>query len=231
MGRAGHIAFIVGGSRAYTLAESTTLEDAYERKYRIVMEVIQDCVAHGIPTTTFLLLPQEITSHKQYPLVIDSLVRFIDGLRGWKLVADSGMKFAVLGHWYNLPGRLVDSIKALIEDTKEHSGFVVNLCLNYDGRQEIVDAAKLMAHQVKAGKLDPDGITAERIKENIYTSSLPAPDIIVKTGSSRRLAGFLLWDSVSAEIVITGKPWQYFDTTELRSAIKEFESRADPGQS
>jgi undecaprenyl diphosphate synthase len=141
-------------------------------------------------------------------------------LRQSPLVNQRGIRFQVFGHWYNLPGRLVDEIKALLEQTKDYDEFFVNLCLDYDGRQEMVDAIKLICHQVKAGKLDPDSVSEDLVKESLYTSGIVPPDIIVKTGSTRRLRGFMLWDSADADIHITGRPWQEFSEKQLQQMLE-----------
>ena len=223
MGRVRHISFIVGGSREFMRRENVTHEQAYERKFDNVQRVVAACVTRNIPIMTFLLLPMEIRTHSDYPSVVDSLVGFTDSLRKWPLIAERRVKVSVLGHWYNLPGRLVDNIKALMEDTKDHASFHLNLCLNYDGRQEIVDAAKIIGRQVKAGKLDPESITIDTMKESIYWSSAP-PNIIVKTGTNNILAGFMLWDSSHASIHITGAPWQYFTEDALEIILRSHES-------
>ena len=219
MGNVKHVGFIVGGSKAFMQEEHATLEDAYTQKFSNVLAMVEECVGQNVPVMTFLLLPQEIEDHKQYPLVVDSLVRFVEELRNWPLIKERQVKVAVLGHWYNLPGRLVDAVKALMEETRDYDGFFLNLCLNYDGRQEIVDAAKLIGHQIKAGKLDPDVIGMDHIKEGIYTSALPPPDMIIKTGMSRKLSGFLLWDCANADIHITGKPWQQFSRQDFKDIL------------
>ena len=106
MGNVNHIAFIVGGSKAYMREEKTTLDDAYERKFENVQRMMDACIERNIPTMTFLLLPQEIQKHDQYPLVVDSLVRFLHDLSKSPTLQKRQVKVSVLGHWYNLPGRL-----------------------------------------------------------------------------------------------------------------------------
>jgi undecaprenyl diphosphate synthase len=211
-----HIAFIVGGSKQYAERKGIALEQAYERKFSTVLSCIEWCTQRNIPAMTFLLLPGKADKSQQ---IIDALTAFIASLRQSALV-NRGIRFQVFGHWYNLPGRLVDEIKALLEQTKDYDQFFVNLCLDYDGRQEMVDAIKIIAHQVKAGKLDPDSVTDDLVKESLYTSGIVPPDIIVKTGSTRTLRGFLLWDSADADIHITGRPWQEFSEKQLQQMLE-----------
>ncbi|MEK6822750.1 MAG: undecaprenyl diphosphate synthase family protein [Nanoarchaeota archaeon] len=222
MGSVRHLAFIVGGTKAYVAQEGVTLEQAYACKFDNVKRVVEECVVLDVPVMTFLLLPQHIQSHNDYPTVVDSLTRFLDDLRSWPLLGQHRIKVAVFGHWYNVPGRLVDAVKKLIEETKDHDAFFFNICLNYDGKQEMVDAARIIAQQVRSGKLDPDGISAATIKDAIYTSALVPPDIIIKTGMSKTLSGFMLWDGTEAHLHMTGRPWQQFSPAALQDVIKEY---------
>jgi tritrans,polycis-undecaprenyl-diphosphate synthase [geranylgeranyl-diphosphate specific] len=220
MKQVNHIAFMVSGSKRYAEQAGIALEQAYAMKFSNVYNCIDWCTAREIPAMTFLLLPGdlELPGGQQY---VGALTAFVSSLRKSALVNQRGIRFQVYGHWYNLPSTLVDEIKALLEQTKDYDAFFCNLCLAYDGKQEMVDAVRLIAHQVKAGKLDPDGVDEDMIKESLYTSGIVPPDVIVKTGSTRKLRGFMLWDSADADIHITGKPWQDFCEKELDMILKQ----------
>ena len=86
--------------------------------------------------------------------------------------------------------------KQVIESTKDYDFFFTNFCINYSGHDEIVDACRLIARQVKAGKIDPNSISRETIKENLYSSYFIPPDLIIKNGKAT-ISGLLLWDSVN----------------------------------
>lgn len=216
MNQVNHIAFVTGGSVGYARSAGIPLEKSLAAGFENVVKCIGWCADREIPAMTFLLLP----SGEKDALHLDALTAFVASLRTHPLVNQRGIRFQVYGHWYNLPGRLVDEIKALLEQTKDYDSFFVNLCLDYDGRQEMVDAIRLISHQVKTGKLDPDGVSEETVKDALYTSGIVPPDVIVKTGSTRKLRGFMLWDSADADIHITGRPWQEFSEAELDGLLK-----------
>lgn len=111
-----------------------------------------------------------------------------------KFLQDRQIKVSILGKWYSLPDRVINPIKNLMDQTKDFDRFFVNLCINYDGHTEIVDATKLLMHQVKSGRIDVESIGQKHIKNNLYTSSIIHPNVIVKVGRPV-LDGFLLWDS------------------------------------
>ena len=99
----------------------------------------------------------------------------------------------------------------------------MNFCINYSGQEEIVDAIKLVARQVKADKLDVDAITSSVVKENIYSSYFLPPDLMIVNGARRSTNGLLLWDSSLSQIYYTNKMFPDFDRTEFMDAIKEFQ--------
>jgi len=155
-----------------------------------VKELCLEAVRHEIPLLTVWL--------KGTP---DELSAFFEDLRSWHVLHANQIKVAVLGRWYDLPGRVVERIKDLISATKDYDHYFLNVCVNYDGREEIADACKLIAHQVRLGKLDPETITPLVVKENIYTSAFLPVDLLIAPKNSTQ--GFLLWDSAHAKIYIT----------------------------
>ena len=178
---------------------------------RLINELIKSCVALKIPIFTINLCS---ALHQT-----DILAWFFSSLRGWSFIAEKQIKISVLGKWYSLPNQLVEPIKAITADTKDYDAFFVNFCLNYDGQEEIVDACKLIARQVKLDKLDPENIDRQNIKESIYTSFFLPPELIIKTGKTKSLGGFLLWDSANSKIFFADKNWQDYSTKDFQKAI------------
>ncbi|MGM5488559.1 MAG: undecaprenyl diphosphate synthase family protein [Nanobdellota archaeon] len=147
-------------------------------------------IAIGLPFSESRLLELIESLH------FDTLTLNLDTLKVESFldkVALMGYKVNVFGKWYDTS--LVDTIKNLLKQTGGSS--VINLCINYDGQEEILDACKLIARQVKAGKLDPESILKEDIKENLYTSEVSPPDVIVQVHG----APFLLWDGYTSRII------------------------------
>ena len=160
---------------------------------------------------------------KYYPYFLDATVNMFNDFANNILVNKSRIKISVLGKWYHLPGRVVDSIKKAIEATKDYDSFFANFCINYNGQEEIVDALKIIGMQIKAGKMDPELIDKDLIKENIYASYFMPPDLMIKNGSRKETSGFLLWDSVSTKLYFTNKLWPDFDKNEFMDAIKDYQ--------
>lgn len=122
-----------------------------------------------------------------------------------------------------------EDLQKLIRDTEEvsinHTGMVLNIALNYGGRSELVRAAKLLALDVKGGKLDPEQITEEALEQKLYTAGQPDPDLIIRPSGENRISNFLLWQSAYSEYVIMDILWPDFKPKDLDRAIKEYANR------
>ncbi|MFH1510077.1 MAG: undecaprenyl diphosphate synthase family protein [Candidatus Woesearchaeota archaeon] len=191
-----------------------------DSSFGLVKSFAQQVFDLQIPVASFLLL--STSEPADFSATIDSLCQFFTDIAGWDYLPKNQVKVSVLGRWYDLPGRVVDRIKGAVEETKDYDKFFLNLCVNYDGQDEIVAACQLIAMQVKSEKLDPLAITKELVKENLYCSYFIPPDLIVKTGA-RLLPNLLLWDSPKAVIFFPGKEWLLLKPADFEDALKYYQ--------
>jgi undecaprenyl diphosphate synthase len=217
-----HVAIVTKGKHIYADKHKTPIGEVYEKSNILILNTIATSVKLGIPITTFYILSTETETLPDFSFVADSLSAFFNELAGKDLIHKNQIKVSVIGKWYDLPGKFVESIKGVIEKTKDYDSFFVNFCINYNGQEEIVDAVKLISRQIKADRLDPEMISRDLIKENIYSSFFLPPDLIIINGS-KRTSDLLLWDSPDAKVYFTGKLWPDFDKMEYTDAIKEYQ--------
>jgi len=218
-----HIAITMDGIGHWALKNNGDYEEAFKKSFLILKNIIKNQVKLKIPIISFYILDENYDrENDSYGFLIDSMVEFLNNIKNDNFVNENKIKISVIGKWYSLPSRVVEPIKNVIEETKDYDGYFVNLCINYNGQEEIVNAAKLIGMQIKAGKLDPERIDKGLIKDNIYASYFLPPNLIIKNGK-KEVSGFLLWDSVSAKISFTNKLWPDFDKTEFMDAIKEYQ--------
>lgn len=217
-----HIALTMGGNLSYSRRHNLPIEGVYSMVFSKINDMISMQTGIGIPIITLNVLTSKAKSFENYPNIMDVMVYFFEKLRGNKIVSENKVKISVLGKWYDLPGRVVEPIKAVIDETRDYDNYFMNLCINYDGKEEIVDACKMLGRKIQAGKLDPDSISQESIKENVYSSYFMPPDLIIKTGKSKRLKGFLLWDSTNSHVYFTGKSWLEITRDDINRAIEEW---------
>lgn len=196
-----------------------TIEELYRLKLKKTEEIIAIAIKLNIPIATFYLTPLSIEKHESFPSIVDALTGFFELLSKNKMIAENKVKISVLGKWYDLPDRAVEKIKKIMDETRDYNDFFVNFCVNYDGQQEIVDAARIIGRMIKAGRLDPDVITKPLIKENIYTSYFVPPELIIKNGR-KELNSFLLWDSAHSLVYFTGKFFLGLNKNDFMAAVK-----------
>ena len=219
-----HIGLTTDGIEKWALKNDISYENAYKRSLLVIKSTLKLQVRLKVPILSFYIMDQNVDKESEYyPHLLDAIENMFNDFAISEFIHHNKIKISVLGKWYNLPGRIVDSIKGAIDATKDYDGFFVNFCINYNGQEEIVDAIKLLGMKIKLGKLDPDLIDKEAIKESLYSSYFIPPDLMIKNGSRRETSGFLLWDSVNTKICFTNKSWPDFDKTEFLDAIKDYQ--------
>ena len=132
-----------------------------------------------------------------------------------------GVRIVVSGRRDGLSPRMRQRIEEAAARTALNRRGVLNVCLNYGGRAEIVDAMRrLVADGVPPAQIDENAITSR-----LYHPELPEPDLIIRTAGESRVSNFLLWQSAYAEILVSETLWPDFGVDDLRSAIEEYGSR------
>lgn len=129
------------------------------------------------------------------------------------------LKLITMGDLTKLPMGLCEDIESLKEKTKNNSGMIVNIGLNYGGRDELVRAFNKLAADGKKNISEAD------IKNELYTADLPDPDLIVRTSGEQRLSNFMLYQSAYSELYFPKVLWPDFNKKHLLRAIKEFGKR------
>jgi undecaprenyl diphosphate synthase len=127
----------------------------------------------------------------------------------------------VIGRLHEAPSDVQRSIRAAQDRTAGGDRLTLNICFNYSGRAEIVDAARAML----AGHADPNEITEPHFAEHLYTAGQPDVDLLIRTGGDQRTSNFLLWQAAYAELVFCAKYWPDFEVGDFDAALAEFERR------
>jgi len=226
--RPNHVAITTEGKTIWAKKHMVAIAEVYKQSFLIIKSSINLQIHHSIPITTFYLLSSNMSDLEQFSVLIDSFVDFFTELKSSELIHANRIKVSVLGKWYDLPGRVVDPIKDVVESTLSYENYFVNFCINYHGQEEIVDACKLIARQIKSERLDPDAITSDMIRENLYSSSFLPPDLIIKNGFKKGKGDLLLWDSMHAFSYYTNKLWPDFEKKDFLEALDSYASRKLP---
>jgi len=124
-----------------------------------------------------------------------------------------------------VPSRLRRRIADAEDLTRANRRLTLTFAFNYGGRAELVDAARAIAHEVAAGRLDPDKISDRTLARHLYAPDMPDPDLLVRTSGEFRISNYLLWELAYAELVFTDVLWPDFRRDHLFEAIREFQRR------
>jgi undecaprenyl diphosphate synthase len=109
--------------------------------------------------------------------------------------------------------------------TEGNDGLTLLVAFNYGGRDELVDAFRALAREVRAGALDPETISESDVRRALYTDGVPDPDLLIRTSGEMRISNFLLWQIAYTELWITPILWPDFGPTDLLRAIADFQGR------
>ena len=124
--------------------------------------------------------------------------------------------------------RLSPELRKLCEDTEKRSAdydVQVNFCLNYGGRDELIQAARAFARDVAEGKRSPEELTEVSFENYLYSAGVPDPELIIRPSGEKRISNFLLWQSAYSEYVFMNVLWPDFSPADLDAAIEEYNRR------
>ena len=134
------------------------------------------------------------------------------------------IRMKIFGDVSGLPKELQDLVAKTDEISRRYEGFQANICLNYGGRAELVQAAKRYAQDLLDGKADGD-LTEEKLGSYLWSAGIPDPDLMIRPGGEQRISNFLLWQCAYSEFYFTDVLWPDFDTAELDKAIEAYRKR------
>ena len=220
-----HIAIIMDGNRRWAKAKgmpaafghkegAKTLEKIVRYANKIVIEYI---TVYAFSTENWKRTEEEVKS---------LMILFQTYVDNYSKRADSeNIKVQFLGEMNAFSEKMRKGFKDCEERTKNNTGIVFNIALNYGGRDEILHAVKAIASKVEQGNLKPEEITEKVIQENLYTKDMPDPDLLIRTSGEMRLSNFLPWQLVYSEFLFVEKNWPDFSEEDLDEAIIEYQKR------
>ena len=137
------------------------------------------------------------------------------------------MRVKAIGRIEFLPDTIKDVLSRLDNATKGYDDHFLNIAIAYGGQNELVDAVRKIADDIKDGKLNSSDIDKKTIESKLYTSHLlqSSPDMILRTSGEKRMSGFLMWQSVYSELVFLDIFWPEFRKIDLMRAIRTFQKR------
>ncbi len=222
-----HLGLILDGNRRWIKRKGIrdTLR-GHKAGYKTLKKIIHLSFNIGIKYLSIYALSTDNVakrSKKEINYLFELLLRGIEDVFEEPLIFEKEVRIQVFGHVEDLSEEFQEKIKKIYESTKNHNEHFLNMCILYDGQEEIVDAVKKI---IRKG-IPTNKISKEIIKQNLYTHNIPEADYIIRTGmeDGARISGFLLWDSSYAEFRFRKELWPDYNEEMLIEDLKEYIKR------
>lgn len=221
------IAFIPDGNRRYASLHGLRLEKAYQMgldKSWSVLEWLRDYPSIKFGTFYTLSLENLRRQKNELNLLFHIFEHAIQRAKKESFLAENNIRLTFSGRLELFPKKLQTQMKEIEKSTSDHDGKTVNLAMGYSGQAEIVDAVKKIATDVKNRNLDASSIDERSFHAYLY-SDQPDPDLIIRTSGTKRLSGFLTYQSAYSELYFCQRYWPEFTRQDMDDAIQEYETR------
>ena len=220
-----HIAIIMDGNRRWAKSKNLPIKLGHKEGAKTLEKIVRYANKIGIKYITVYAFSTENwkRSEEEVSNLMALLKSYIDDFS--KRADTENVKIKVIGNLTVLDKELQNRIYEAIERTKENTETVFSIALNYGGRDEIVNATKKIAKEVKNNQINPEDIDEEFLEKYLYTYGTPDPDLIIRTSGEIRTSGFLTWQSVYSEYIFVEKNWPDFNEKDLDKEIEEYNKR------
>ena len=203
-----HIGLIIDGNRRWAKNRNLDTNFGHLVGYENLKKRLFDFFEAGIHYLSLYILSLENVKKRtseELEYIYKIMIKAVDTVVNESIVKEEKVRFNIIGRLSMLPADTRKKIEELIEFTKNHDQNFINLCIMYDGHEEIVDAVRGIIND----GIKPDDINTEIIKKYLYTKNFPSLDYIIRTGmeDGARISGFLLWDSSYAEFKFREQLW------------------------
>ena len=216
MNQLNHVAIIMDGNGRWGLKKRGSRNYGHLKGLKTVETVIKSSLVQKIP---YLTLYTFSTENWKRP---DNEIHFLFDLirkhikKNLQKIAKQGIKINIIGKLKKLPKDIVKSLELIKKKTKKNNAITISLALNYGSKEEIVDACKKFIFDKNTE------ININNFQKKLYSKNIPDPDILIRTGGTKRLSNFLLWQLAYTEIFFVDKLWPDFNEKDFNKILNKF---------
>ena len=220
-----HVGIIMDGNGRWAQSRGLPRFEGHRRGVEAVRRVVRSAIERGVQFLTVYSFSSENWSRppEEVAMLMGLLKRFIR--EDLAELNANGVRVKVIGQRENLKPDITALIVEAERLTENNRGLTLTVAFNYGGRQEIFDAARRLALDIRDGRLDARSIGPDELAERLDTAGLPDPDLIIRTSGEMRLSNFLLWQAAYAELVFLPVLWPDFDDAAFLSALDQYAAR------
>ena len=216
MNQLSHIAIIMDGNGRWGLKKKGSRNYGHLKGIKTVETVIKSSLIKKIPYLTLYTFSTENWGRpdKEINFLFDLIRKSLK--KKLKTLIKQGIKVNIIGQTKRLPKDIIKIIKQIEKKTLKNKKITLNLALNYGSKEEIINACKKL--MLKKNKK----ININSLEKELYTRNLPDPDVLIRTGGTKRLSNFLLWQLAYTEIFFIDKLWPDFNEKDFNKVVNKF---------
>ena len=220
-----HIAVIMDGNGRWAKSRGAKRIFGHQNAVKAVRETTEGCAELGVEHLTLYAFSTENWGRPKaevnglMQLLVTTIRKELDTL------TRNNIRLNTIGDTSGLPSNCQQELSEAIAITRDMPGMTLTLALNYSGRAELVSATRRLAEQVAKGELKPENIDQEMLGEQLYTSAIPDPELLIRTSGEMRISNFLLWQIAYTELYFTDVLWPDFRREHLHQAIISYQQR------
>jgi undecaprenyl diphosphate synthase len=221
-----HIAIIMDGNGRWAGKRSLKRFLGHQQGAEAVQYVVETASRIGLPWLTLYAFSLE-NNLKRPKSEVNFLMRLLKSYltSNVQRMNDNNVRIQYIGRTEELPTEVRERMLWAAEATRQNTGTVLTLALNYGGRSELVDAFRRLAAEMQRQGLRPDQLGEVDIHRHLYTAHMPDPDLLIRTSGEMRISNFLLWQIAYTEIFVTGRLWPDFRGIHMLEAIEDYQRR------
>lgn len=220
-----HIGFIMDGNCRWAKKRGLSRLAGHSEGVNSTYEIIEICSELGTEVLTLYTFSEKNWKRPDWEatalmkLLVTTNNKYVEQLD------EKNVQIRVIGRLNKLPQTDQQTILSAIEQTKHNIGSILNVALNYGGRQEIISAVKNLITKVRSSDLSSEDINEWILSNELYTAEQPDPDLLIRSGGEYRISNFLLWQIAYAELYITIVFWSEFRKSHFFDALWEYRNR------
>lgn len=220
-----HVAIIMDGNGRWARERGQPRTYGHHQGAERVREIVKAAPNLGIEVLTLFAFSTENWRRPDYEIrvLMNLFRRYV--VREVDELDQAGVQVRFLGQRARLPADLRRLMEQMEDRTADNSGLVLQVAVSYGSRSEITEAARALAVEVAAGRLDPAAIDETAMSAALYTGGVADPDLVIRTSGEQRVSNFLLWQAAYAEYAFIDECWPDFSAARLGEIVDSFGRR------
>jgi undecaprenyl diphosphate synthase len=220
-----HVAIIMDGNGRWARKKGKSRNEGHRVGIEKIREMVEICLDLGIKFLTIYAFSCQNWKRprEEVNFLMKRFEKYLD--KEGQELKRKGVRLKVIGRKKGLSQALQKKIETTVRMTRNNDKLHLNLAINYGGQEEIVDAVKKIAEEIKEGTLASQEIDVDLFRKYLYNEHQPYPDLLIRTSGEQRISNFLLWQIAYAELWITPTLWPDFEKEEFIKALRDYASR------